>query len=72
METSAIPPTEPLVNEGARGTGPGPVPDAAGAPSTPAVQRPLAGPALHSGPPDYTQYAYGYPPCSGRMFGSGN
>jgi hypothetical protein len=23
-------------------------------------------------PPDYKTYRYGYPPCCGRMFGSGN
>jgi hypothetical protein len=23
-------------------------------------------------PPDYERYTYGYPPCCGRMFGSGN
>lgn len=23
-------------------------------------------------PPDYERYSYGYPPFSGRMFGSGN
>lgn len=23
-------------------------------------------------PPDYERYRYGYPRCSGRMFGSGN
>jgi hypothetical protein len=38
---------------------------------TPARQQPLAGPALNSGPPDYETYTFGYPPFSGRMFGSG-
>ncbi len=27
---------------------------------------------LHSGPPDYENYRYGYPPTPGYMFGSGN
>lgn len=30
-------------------------------------------PGLYGGePPDFGQYVYGYPPCCGRMFGSGN
>lgn len=29
-------------------------------------------PRLHEGIPDYETYRYGYPPESGRLFGSGN
>ena len=33
---------------------------------------PTPGFRLHSGPPDYEKYRYGYPPTPGYMFGSGN
>jgi hypothetical protein len=36
-----------------------------------ATARPLA-PPYGAEPPDYDKWKYGYPPCSGRMFGSGN
>lgn len=40
--------------------------------STPPPAGATAAPALHQGRPDYATYRYGYPPFSGRMFGSGN
>lgn len=62
MESENIPSTEPVGTKA-------PAEEPAAAHSTPA--QPLTGPALHSGPPDYETYRYGYPPGQ-RMFGSGN
>lgn len=46
-----------------------PSPGAANEP--PADARPLA-PPYGAEPPDYRTWKHGYPPFSGRMFGSGN
>jgi hypothetical protein len=57
---------------------PPPRPDAEERPdSKPAAAKPKEGDKapgfrLHSGPPDYEKYRYGYPPTPGYMFGSGN
>jgi hypothetical protein len=40
-------------------------------PPQPAPASPGRGP-YGGEPPDYAAYQYGYPPFSGRMFGSGN
>jgi hypothetical protein len=41
-------------------------------PAAPSETDPAPGFRLHSGPPDYEKYRYGYPPTPGYMFGSGN
>lgn len=56
----------PLPSETTNGQ---PTPPAAAKPSE---TDPAPGFRLHSGPPDYEKYRYGYPPTPGYMFGSGN
>lgn len=49
---------------------PKPATDSAAQPNEGRVKEP--GFRLHSGPTDYENYRYGYPPTPGDMFGSGN
>jgi hypothetical protein len=57
---------------GAQAATPAVVPSTPSPPAAAAGSTPSQRPPQPAGLPDYKAYTYGYPPVSGRMFGSGN